>query len=73
VAHKVTFEKKVGGDWKPIPSVELRAGDVTRMIENGAILTAEDGRTTEYRVAKLNGVDPDSHRSFDLGLEPIIT
>lgn len=73
MTHEVTFEKKVGGNWQPIPSIDLRAGDVTRMIEGGTVLTAEDGCTTEYLVAKLNGVDPDSHQSFDLGLEPIIT
>ncbi len=71
MTHNVIFEKKVGDDWKPVPSADLRAGDVTRMREvNGAILKAEDG-CVEYRVFGLNGVDPDSFRSYLLDLEPI--
>ena len=72
MTQEVTFEKKIGDNWQPVPSANLRVGDVTRMIEDGAVLTAEDGCSTEYRVANLNGVDPDSHQSFHLGLAPIL-
>lgn len=71
MTHDVIFEKKVGENWKPVPYAELQAGDVTRMREvGGEVLAAGDG-CKEYRVSKVNGVDPDSAHHFDLGLEPL--
>lgn len=71
MTHDVIFEKKVGDNWKPVPSAELHRGDVTRMREvGGPVLESADG-CIEYRVSALKGVDPDSSHHFDLGLEPI--
>ena len=70
-SHEIVFEKKVGDEWEPIPSMNLQEGDIARMCENGNVLEGEDG-CAEFRVGRKNGVDPDSARSFDLALEPIL-
>jgi len=70
-SHEIIFEKKVGDEWEPIPSMNLQEGDITRMCENGTVLEDADG-SAEFRVGRKNGVDPDSARSFDLALEPIL-
>jgi len=71
VTRNVIFEKKVNDNWCPVHSTELKKGDITRLREpGGEVLKAADG-FVEYKVVDQNGVDPDSHHRFDIGLEPI--
>lgn len=62
MTHEVIFEKQVGEQWRAVRSEELKPGDRTRMVcPDGTVL--EEGEVT----AK-DSQDPDSKRSFDIGI-----
>ena len=67
----VFFEKRNEGEWQPTSFQELKQGDVARMLTlEGEVLQDDEGEE-QFEVSGCNGTDPDTHRHFDLCLNPM--
>ena len=67
----VIFEKQSEEGWQPTRFQELKQGDVARMkTPQGEVIKDEEGQE-QFEVSGCNGTDPDTHRHFDLCLNPM--